>query len=87
MQTHKLQSAFDRDGILRTLWADPVAQLAFSVAPVRLDRGDEYVDLHRLASGVQVAPRCMTPSGGVLSRKTVEPLTWIKLLGYIEVRL
>lgn len=83
MQTDRPQSAFDRDSILRTLWADPVAQLAFSLAPVQLDRGDEYVDLHQLASGVQVALRCMTPSGGVLSRKTVEPLTWIKLLGFI----
>lgn len=86
MQHHKLQGSFDRDAILRLLWADPVAQNAFGAAPTRLNRGDEYLDLQRLADGVQVAVRCMTPTGGELSRKTVAPLTWAKLLTYLEVQ-
>ena len=84
VQHDRPQATFDRDGILLALWADPIAQLAFGAAPARLNRGDEYVDLQRLAAGVQVAMRCMASTGGMLSRKTVAPLTWIKLLGYLE---
>ena len=87
MLHERSQSTFDRDGILRALWSDPIAQLAFGAAPARLDRGDEYVDLQRLAAGVQVAARGMASTGGMLSRKTVGPLTWDKLLGYLQGRL
>lgn len=83
MQHEKSQAMFDREAICRALWSDPVAQRAFDAAPVRLDRGDEYVDLQRLAAGVQVAIRGMASTGGMLSRKTVGPLTWTKLLGYL----
>ena len=87
MHYEKPQSTFDRDGILRALWADPTLQLAVQAAPARLDRGDEYLDLQRLASGVQIALRSMVPTGGELSRKAVGPLTWAKLLGYLEVKV
>jgi hypothetical protein len=83
VQNEKSQTTFDRDGILRALWADPIAQLAFHVAPVRLKRGDEFVDLQRLGAGVQIAARGMAPSGGELSRLAVGPLTWTKLLSYL----
>jgi hypothetical protein len=86
MHNEQPQSTFDRDGILLALWADPTLQLALRAVPVRFGRGDEYVDLQRLAAGVQVAARSMVPTGGELSRKTVGAVTWAKLLAYLVQR-
>jgi hypothetical protein len=81
------QSTFDRDGILRALWQDPIAHVAPAKLLVRLGTGEEYVDLQHLAAGVQRARTAMLPTGGELSRKSVEPATWNKLLGYLRPRV
>lgn len=52
-------------------------------AATRLRIGEEYVDLQRLAAGVQRAKVEMLLTGGELSPKDVAPGTWRKLLGFL----
>ena len=74
------ERAFNRESILQTLWGDPIAGVVGHDVPLRLQRGEEYLDLQRLEFGVQVARANMSPTGGELSRKAVRAATWDKLL-------
>lgn len=69
-----------RDSIFKVLWDDDLDRLGRSKMPVRLDRGDEFVDLQLLERGVQRAISVMVPTGGVLARKAVEAHTWSRIL-------
>jgi hypothetical protein len=84
MERYQSQCTFDRDGILRTLWEDPFARGLSRDLPDRLGPGEEYLDLQDLAAGVQQAKRSMLPSGGELSRKAVNAITWGRLLVYLH---
>lgn len=75
---------FDRDAILAVLWADPIAAVSGQDIPVRLQRGEEYVDLQRLEAGIQRAAANMSPTGGELSRKAVRSATWEKLVAHLD---
>ena len=82
MRDHQSQTSFDRDGILRVLWGDPIGSLTTRAATWLLI-GDEYVDLQHLAAGVQRARVTMLLTGGELSPKDVLPITWEKLLAFL----
>ena len=82
MRDHQSQASFDRDGILRLLWGDPIGSLTARAA-TRLLSGEEYVDLQHLAAGVQRARVTMLLTGGELSPKDVLPITWEKLLAFL----
>ena len=82
MRNHRCETSFDRDGILRLLWGDPIGSLTTRAA-TRLLIGDEYVDLQHLAAGVQHAKATMLLTGGELSPKDVLPITWEKLLAFL----
>lgn len=86
-QDDRPQHTFDRDGILRALWADPIGSAAVQGAPTRLLVGEEYVDLQRLGAGVQRAKVRMMLTGGELSRSAVLPVTWNQLLVFMAPRL
>jgi hypothetical protein len=66
----------DRNLILKTLWADPIAAVTGRAIPERLRAGEEYIDLQRLQAGVQRAQHVMAPTGGELPRKAVQTGTW-----------
>jgi hypothetical protein len=74
---------FDREGILRELWADPIAGTLWRAIPARLRKGEEYLDLQHLERGVQRAEAAMSPTGGELPRVAVEQRTWVRLLTYL----
>lgn len=78
--------AFNREAILETLWRDPIARVLGHDVPTRLQPGEEYLDLQRLEAGVQHAAGTMSPTGGELSRKAVQPATWDKLLASLGSR-
>jgi hypothetical protein len=65
------------------LWDDPIAAVRGTDLPARLGRGDEYLDLQRLETGLQRAACNMTPTGGELSRNAVCPRTWDRLMAQI----
>jgi hypothetical protein len=76
--------AFDRDQIMAILWDDPIATVRGTDLPARLARGEEYLDLQHLETGVQRAARSMTPTGGELSRNAVRPGTWDRLMAHLN---
>jgi hypothetical protein len=65
------------------LWEDPIAAVRGTDLPAKLGRGDEYLDLQHLETGLQRAARCMTPTGGELSRSAVCPRTWERLMAHL----
>ena len=83
MPVATLKRASIREAILETLWGDPIARVLGHDIPRRLEAGDEYLDLQRPEAGVQRASGTMSPTGGELSRKAVQPATWDKLLAYV----
>ena len=74
----------DRNLILKTLWADPIAAATARTIPERLRVGEEYIDLQRLQAGVQRARHVMAPTGGELPRRAVQTVTWTKILAQLE---
>jgi hypothetical protein len=74
---------FDRDQIMAILWDDPIAAVCGTDVPAKLGRGDEYLDLQRLETGLQRAAHSMTPTGGELSRRAVHPRTWERLMAQL----
>jgi hypothetical protein len=73
-----------RQGILKLLSDDEVASVSISETALRLQDGDEYLDLERIDQGVQRAPGAHTPMGRVLPRKAVHADTWIQIVARLE---
>ena len=69
-----------RHDILNLLLDDEVARVSAAEASIRLDTGDEYLDLERLDEGVRRAIGTTAPMGRVLPRKSVREATWKELL-------
>jgi hypothetical protein len=69
--------------VLKLLSDDEVAQVSTAETAARLLDGEEYLDLGRLAQGVQRATNVATAMGGVLPRRTVHKDTWSKILALL----
>ena len=72
-----------RETILKMLSNDEVAKVSMAETAARLPEGDEYLDLEELAKGVQRARGTTTHMAHVLSRKSVHPDTWTKIVALL----
>ena len=84
MKNDKRSEFVSRESILKLLSDDEVARVSTAEAEVRLDNGDEYLDLEQLDQGVQWAPAARKPMGHLLPRKAVHELTWSKILTQLK---
>jgi len=65
-----------RETILDLLSDDEVSKVSTSETAVRLDEGDEFLDLGQLEAGVRIADGIEVHMGNVLPRKAVHQATW-----------
>ncbi len=65
-----------REHIMNLLSDDEVGRVSTAEAAAKLSNGDEYIDLARLAEGVQRATGTAVDMGGVLPKKSVAAHTW-----------
>jgi hypothetical protein len=69
-----------RDSVLKML-SEPELEKVHSAEPTaRMPVGDEYLDLMRLAQGVQRARGAVMDMSHLLPKDTVEESTWSKIL-------
>ena len=72
-----------RDHVMKLLSDSEVARVSNAETAMRLDEGDEYIDLERIEQGVRradgLAPHMVT----ALPRKSVEDATWAKILSLL----
>jgi len=80
MKNDKRSDYVTRDDILKLLSDDEVATVTTAETALRLQDGDEFLDLEQLGQGVQTAPAKITPMGRVLPKKAVHADTWKKIL-------
>ena len=72
-----------RDRILDLLSDTETAKVSLAETAIRLDEGEEYVDLQNLAQGVMRADGVKTVMGRVLSRAAVRDKTWSAILAQL----
>jgi len=72
-----------RERILELLSDEEVARVSTAEAQVRLEDGDEYVDLERIEEGVRQAHGPTTAMGRLLPRSAVSDATWSKILSQV----
>jgi hypothetical protein len=82
MQQQKLSDGVAREGILKLLSDRDLAGLA-SEPCVRLEDGDEYLDLDHLSQGVLCGCETPTAVGQVLPRRAIQVNTWAAILGQL----
>ena len=73
-----------RDSVLKLLSDAEVASVSRAETASRLPDGDEFLDLHQLARGVQRACGSTTNMGNVLPRKAIHEGTWSRMLTIID---
>ncbi len=73
-----------RDSVLKLLSDAEVASVSTAETAERLADGDEFLDLHQLARGVQRAGASNTNMGRVLPRKAVHEGTWTRMLTIVD---
>jgi hypothetical protein len=86
MKNDERSAYVTRETILKLLSNDEVAKVSMAETAARLPDGDEYIDLEHLERGVQRAGGSPTPMGHVLSKKSVHPETWVKILAELAGR-
>lgn len=84
MPAGNLRCDDDRDAVIKILWEDPIARVRCHEVPLRLKKGDEYLDLQHLDAGVQRVLGPMSPTGGELPRSAVTEATWKRLLACLS---
>jgi hypothetical protein len=72
-----------RETILDLLSDGELARVSTAETRVRLEEGDEFLDLERLEAGVQTADGVLVHMGGVLPRKAVLGPTWEQILALL----
>jgi hypothetical protein len=65
-----------RETILDLLSDDEVSRVSNAETKVRLEEGDEFLDLEQLDAGVRLADGVLVHMGSVLPRKAVHEATW-----------
>jgi hypothetical protein len=75
-----------RDSVLKFLSDDEVTSVSLAETTADLSDGDEYLDLMKLAQGVQRAHGTAIPMGSILPKKAVHENTWSKIVTHLEVR-
>ena len=73
-----------RDSVLKLLSDAEIASVSTAETADRLTAGDEYLDLHQLARGVQRAIAAVPNMGRVLPRKAVHEGTWSRMLTIVD---
>lgn len=73
-----------RDSVLKLLSDAEVASVSTAETAERLANGEEYLDLQRLACGVQRANGTDANMGSVLPRKAIHEATWSRMLTIVE---
>jgi hypothetical protein len=69
-----------RHRILKLLSKGEIARVCTSESTVRIEDGDEYLNLEAIGLGVRVALGADAAEGRLLSRKAVRQETWRKIL-------
>ncbi len=69
-----------RDKILKMLSDNELAKVCTAETARQLADGTEYLDLEKLDLGVLRTPATLTPMGRVLTRPSVLPATWNKIV-------
>jgi hypothetical protein len=75
-----------RDSILKMLSNDEVDRVTTSETKLRLESGEEYVDLAELELGVQRAKEARTAMGNVLPRSAVLEETWTRIAAKLAAK-
>jgi hypothetical protein len=75
-----------RDSILKMLSNDEVDRVTTSETKLRLESGEEYVDLAELELGVQRAKEARTAMGNVLPRSAVLEKTWTRIAAKLAAK-
>lgn len=73
-----------RHHLLSLLSDDEIASVSSAEAETRLATGEEYLDLTKLESGVQVAREGANNVGNVVPRSAVAEATWQKLVTQLK---
>ena len=84
MKNDKRNEYVNRESVLKLLSDDEVARVSTAESEVRLENGDEYLDLEELDQGVQWAPAARKPMGHLLPRKAVHERTWSKIMTHLS---
>jgi len=69
-----------RHRVIELLSDAELASVSSAATAMRLENGDEYVNLERLDQGVRRAFEDTTPMGRALPRKAVQEQTWRKIV-------
>ena len=80
MKAQSESSLDQRETIIELLSDDEVSKVSTAETAVRLAEGDEFLDLEQLGLSVQRADGVPVHIEGVLPRKVVHELTWIRIL-------
>ena len=72
-----------RDHVMNLLSDSEVARVSNAETAMRLDEGDEYLDLEHIEQGVRRADGLSPHMATVLLRKSVEEATWAKILSLL----
>ena len=76
-----------RASIEKLLTEDEVTALADAEIRTYLDDGDEFLDLEQLDKGVQRARSTTGQMACVLSRRSVRPESWSKILAHLATHV
>jgi hypothetical protein len=80
MDNDKRTQLVTQDTILKLLSDEETARVSTAETALRLNEGDEYLDLTQLDQGVRNADGVNAPMGRVLPRKAVLAATWDRIL-------
>jgi len=69
-----------RESIIELLTDEEVSSVSTVESEVKLDEGDEFLDLERLDKGVERADGVLVHMGSVLARKAVRDDTWGRIV-------
>ncbi len=84
MSTEKPIEFVTRDSILKELADDELKSVNKAEREVRLQPGEEYLDLERLEAGVQRGPNTTTAMVNVLPRRSIRPDTWSRIMSHVS---
>ncbi len=83
MQKPTKTDLVQREDVMDLLSDEETSKVTTAETKVRLDEGDEYVDLEKLAEGVKRADGAVVHMATVLPKKSVHEATWSKIVALL----